>query len=289
MSRSSVQRLDSDTQLYGIIGDPVGHSLSPKLHNAAFEKFGMNAVYLAFCVEASRLDQAFDSMRALGILGVNVTVPHKEAAVNCVDEIPHDLDRAIGAINTVVNRDGRLLGYNTDGPGFLSSLKEELAFNPKGKRILLLGAGGAARGVSFSLAKAGVEKMWIYNRTRERGVGLVDLLSTHFPMTEFSAIGGSTDAASEKIDLVVNTTSVGMEGNPGTPFDLSHLKAAPAVYDLVYSPGETEFLKQAKNLQLHHANGFGMLAAQAALSFERWTGKTEGVKALMADVLKKCL
>ncbi len=289
MSRSSPPKLDSNTQLYGIIGDPIGHSLSPKLHNAVFEKFGMNAVYLAFRVEASRVEQAFDAMRALGIAGFNVTVPHKEAAIDCIDEIPHDIDRVIGAINTIVNRDGRLFGYNTDSPGFLSSLKQELAFNPKGKKVLLLGAGGAARGVSFSLALAGAEKMWVYNRTREKGVGLADLLTKHFPKTEFSAIGGSGEAAMEKIDLVVNTTSVGMEGNPGVPLDLRHLKSQPAVVDLVYSPEETEFLKQARRLDLRCTNGLGMLVAQAALSFERWTGKTEGVQALMADVLKKCL
>ena len=281
--------LNSQTQLYGILGDPIEHSLSPLIHNAAFRRLEMNAVYLAFRVDPDTLGLAFEGIRALGIRGVNLTIPFKQTAIEFVDEIPEDVDRATGAINTVVNRDGMLYGYNTDSAGFLTSLKEDLHFNPEGKSVLVLGAGGSAAAVAFSLARAHAEHLMIHNRTAERAEGLKDFAQPYFPETEIEALPSLDEAYSRKIDLVVNTTSCGMKGNAGSPIDLKHLKSKVSVYDLVYSPQETALLKTAKELGWSAANGFGMLAAQAALSFELWTGKKDGVREVMREALKSCL
>lgn len=276
------------TQVYGIFGHPVRHTLSPLIHNAQFKRLGIDAVYLAFDVRPDSLGLAFESLRALGIRGVNVTVPHKEAAVNFVDEIPEDVDRCIGAINTVVNRDGKLYGHNTDVPGFLIALREELSFNPEGKTAFVLGAGGAGRGVVTALARANASKIFVHNRTLPRAQGLAEYLARFFPETEIEAVSELVSLKKEKIDLVVNATSLGLKPQDTLPFDLQGMAKAPAVYDLVYGPSLTPFLESAKRLGLSFANGTGMLAAQGALAFELWTGQREGVREGMLETLKKC-
>ena len=280
--------LNSKAQLYGILGDPIEHSLSPLIHNAVFRRFELNAVYLAFRVAPEALGLAFEGIRALGIRGVNLTNPFKQTAIEFIDEIPEDLDRATGAINTVVNRDGQLYGYNTDGVGFLTSLKEDLNFDPEGKTALVLGAGGSACGVVFSLARAHADRIVVLNRTQERAQGLTDFAQPYFPETEIQALQSLDELEGQKIDLVVNTTSCGMKGNAGSPMDLKRLKNKASVYDLVYAPSETPLLKSAKTLGWPAVNGLGMLAAQAALSFELWTGKKEGVREAMREALKTC-
>ena len=262
--------------------------MSPLIHNTLFHQFKINAVYLAFEVEKNSLGLALEAMRSLGIRGVNITIPFKEEAVNFIDEIPEDVDRCVGAINTVVNRDGQLYGYNTDGTGFLVALKEDLAFNPEGKKILVLGAGGAARGIAFALARAHADTIMIHNRTRERAQGLSEYVAEHFPETNLEVSGDTETAVGEKPDLIVNATSLGMKKGDEPPLDLHRLKKPASIYELVYSPDETPFLKQAKDLHWPHANGLGMLAAQAALSFELWTGEKTGVRETMLEVLKKC-
>lgn len=282
-------KIDSRTHLYGIFGNPVDHSLSPALHNPVFKKLGMDAVYLAFKVEPDSLGLAFEGMRALGIRGVNVTIPFKEDVVNYLDEIPEDLDRLTGAINTVVLKDGALLGYNTDGPGFLASLHGDLSFKPEGKDILIAGAGGSARGVLFALARAGAERIFIHNRTHERAHGLVEYASQYFPETDIEAVRSLDELGPKRLDLVVNTTSCGMKGNTEVPVDWGLLKKEPAAaYDLVYSPKETPWLKEAKKLGIPCANGLGMLVEQAALSFGLWTGKKDGVREAMREAVAAC-
>ena len=280
--------VNSETELYGIFGNPVRHSLSPLIHNTLFQKFEINAAYLAFQPEVGMLGLAFEAMRAMGMKGANLTIPFKEDAVDFLDEIPEDIDRRTSAVNTVVNKNGQLFGYNTDGPGFLWALKEELRFNPEGKNILVLGAGGAARGVVFALARAHAETIWIHNRNVERAEGLKDYLSPYFPEMEVENLKAFEALKGEKVDLVVNATSVGMKGGKEVPMNLKILEKKTPVYDLVYSPLETEFLKQAKALGFPCTNGLGMLAAQAAFSFELWTGKREGVREEMLEVLKQC-
>lgn len=283
-----MMKINSSTQLYGVLGDPIEHSLSPLMHNAAFRHCQLNAVYLAFRVQPESLGLAFEGVRALGIPGVNLTIPLKQAAIEFVDEIPEDNDRAMQTINTVVNKNGELLGYNTDAAGFLTSLKEDLSFNPEGKNILLLGAGGASCAVAFALARAHAESILIHNRSQERADGLLNFASPHFPKTELRTVR-EEEIFSEQVDLVVNATSCGMSGNADVPIDLKGLKSKAAVYDLVYSPVETPFLKSARKLGLAAVNGLGMLAAQGALSFELWTGKKEGVRQAMREALNQCL
>ncbi|MGH7198262.1 MAG: shikimate dehydrogenase [Candidatus Omnitrophota bacterium] len=280
--------VDAHTHLYGIFGSPVRHSLSPLIHNTAFSHLKMNAAYVAFEMSKEQLPIAFEAVRALGIHGVNVTIPHKEAASNLVDEIPEDIDRSVGALNTVVNRNGRLFGYNTDGHGFLFTLREELGFNPAGKTVLVLGAGGSARSVVFALANAGAARILIHNRTQERAQGLADFLSGSFRDMEIEAVGSLDAVKGEKLDLAVNATSCGMKPEDPLPMDLKILRKGASVYDLIYAPAETKFLKEAGRLGFPRANGLGMLAAQAALSFGLWTGHTEGVRELMLETLKKC-
>ena len=285
---SSAMPIDSKTQVYGIFGQPVHHSLSPLIHNSQFKRLEMNAVYLAFEVAPDLLGLAFESVRTLGIRGVNVTIPHKEAALNFIDEVPEDVDRCVGAINTVVNRDGKLYGYNTDVNGFLIALKEELSFNPAGKTALMVGAGGAARGAVTALARAGAERVLVSNRTFERAKGLTDYVAGFFPETDLEVVENVTSLGREKIDLVVNATSLGMQKHDELPIDLKLLAKPACVMELVYGPVLTPFLESAKRLGWTFANGTGMLASQGALSFELWTGQKEGVREGMLKVLRKC-
>ena len=281
-------KIDPKTKLYGIFGNPVEHSLSPLLHNAAFKHLKMDCVYMAFRIDPNSLALAFEGMRSLNIHGVNVTIPFKEDAVNLVDEIPEDFDRLTGAINTVSLKDGKLFGYNTDGPGFLQALQEELSFRPEGKDVLVLGSGGAARGVVFALARRGVDRIFIYNRSHERARGLAEYAATHFLETEFQCIESPDALPSSKLDLVVNATSCGMKSNKDLPMEWARLGKPKAAYDLVYTPSETPWIKEAKKIGIPSANGLGMLVAQAAISFECWTGKKEGVREAMREALEAC-
>ncbi len=282
------KKINASTEVYGLFGYPVAHSLSPLIHNALFQKLGMNAVYLAFPVEPKNLGLAFEAIRSLHLKGVNLTIPFKEEALDFVDEIPEDLDRCVGAINTVVNKNGRLFGYNTDEHGFLLALGEELKFNPAGKTILVLGAGGAARGVTFALGRANAARILLYNRTHERAEGLSEHLSDYFPETDIQALSSPDAVRQEKVDLVVNTTSCGMKAEDPLPMNLELLSGKAGIYDLIYSPTETKILGFARRLGLPCANGLGMLAAQAAYSFELWTGRKDGVREGMLEILKKC-
>ncbi len=280
--------IDGHTQLYGIFGNPVEHSLSPALHNSVFKKLGMNAVYLPFKIAPESLGLAFEGMRSFNMRGVNVTIPFKEDALNFVDEIPDDLDRLTGAINTVVLKDGGLFGYNTDRPGFLTALHTELSFKPAGKDVLILGAGGAARGTLFALAHAGVERIFIHNRSHERAQGLAEHAQQFFSESEIIAVSTLAELPAKRMDLVVNSTSCGMHGNKDLPLHWKEIKQPVAAYDLVYTPQETPWLKEAKKIGIPCANGLGMLAEQAALSFQLWTGKKEGVREAMHEAVAAC-
>jgi len=281
-------KIDSHTQLYGIFGNPVEHSLSPTLHNFVFKKLGMNAVYLAFKIAPESLQFAIEGMRSLSMHGINITIPFKEDALNYVDEVPEDIDRLTGAINTIVQKDGQLFGYNTDGPGLLAALQSELSFKPSGKDILILGAGGAARGALFALARAGAERIFLHNRTLGRAHGLAEYAATHFPETEIAAVASFADLPAKRMDLVVNCTPCGMRKNHDLPMDWKEIKPPIAAYDLVYTPQETPWLREAKKLGIPCANGLGMLTEQAALSFQLWTGKKEGVREAMKEAAALC-
>jgi shikimate dehydrogenase len=257
-------------KLFGLIGCPVHHSMSPLMHNDAFEQTDIDAYYHAFHVEKEHLKDAVQGMKALGIAGFNVTIPHKTAIISFLDEID-EMALQIGAVNTVVNENGRLIGYNTDGEGFVRALREELNIELAGKRILLIGAGGAARGIYFSLARSKAACIDLCNRTVSKAEELINertisVLSRAYSIHEAQQSLGN-------YDIIINTTSVGMYPNvEEMPLLLDNLKKGTIVSDIIYNPLETMLLKEAKRCGAITQNGVGMFVYQGALAFEKWTG-----------------
>ena len=261
------------TTVAGIIGWPVSHSLSPVMHNAAFAALGLDWVYVPFPVPVAGLPAAIAGLRALGVVGFNVTIPHKIAILPLLDRISPDA-RLIGAVNTVACRDGVLTGFNTDGIGLLAALSEKLGFTATARQVLVIGAGGAARSAVVALAGAGCARVEIANRSTEKACELVGKVASEFPGTALAAVplGRLSDAGYlSSFDLVVNTTSVGMAGDAFPGLSLSGLKPGLAVYDMVYSPPVTPLLAQAAACGIPAANGLGMLVAQGEAAFAIWT------------------
>ncbi|NRF95068.1 shikimate dehydrogenase [Paenibacillus frigoriresistens] len=281
-----VTTIDSHTILYGVFGDPIRHSRSPIMLNRAFEEAGINAVYAAFHVRPEELGDAVRGIRALGYRGINVTIPHKVEVMQYLDEIDEGA-RIVGAVNTIVNESGKLIGYNTDGIGYVRSLKEETGIELKGKSVLLLGAGGAARGVAYALAKEGARRIYIANRTKERALELADTISS---FTE--AIGLGMDELGHVVDevqFVLNTTSAGMHPHvEELPLPLEFLRSHHLVSDLIYNPRITRFLREAEARGARIHGGLGMFIYQGAFAFEYWTGAPAPVAA-MRQVVEQSL
>ncbi len=280
--------LTGKSQVYAILGDPVGHSLSPLMQNQAFEDLEIDAVYVPFHVQPENLPQALAGIRALQISGVNVTIPHKEAVLPLLDEVDPSA-RLIGAVNTIVNRKGTLHGYNTDGLGFLRSAEQELGFQPAQSRVVMLGAGGACRAAVVALAAAGAQQICIANRSLGRAEQLVLDLAGHFPKTEFQACNYQDQAflaALQQADLVVNSTSVGLKGESIENFPLENIKHSVLLYDMVYSKVDTPLLQQARLQGLRAVDGLGMLAAQGEEAFFLWTGRRPAPGRMRACLMK---
>jgi shikimate dehydrogenase len=262
------------TRVLGIIGWPVGHSLSPPMQNAAIDALGLDYVYVPFPVAPEFLGAAVEGLRRLGVWGCNVTIPHKTAVIPFLDRITREAELA-GAVNTVY-RDGTLLvGHNTDGIGFLASLRQDLNRDPAGATVLLLGAGGAARGALAVLAASGAARVIIANRTLERGRALVDRFGALFGSVRFdvsSLEAGELSRCLRCADILVNTTSVGMDGTTFDGLSLGEMRPDGAVYDMVYVPAEPPLLTAAREHGLACANGAGMLAGQGEAAFALWTG-----------------
>lgn len=281
--------LSGKTRVVGIFGDPVTHSLSPCMQNAAIHASGLDAVYVPFHVTSAQLCDAMAGIRALGILGVNLTIPHKEAACSLVDELDEQA-ALIGAINTIVHQGGRLKGYNTDGVGLLKALKMELGVDVAGKRVLLLGAGGAARAALVALAQAGAKEIGIANRTRKRAQALVEGLASEFSGTAFAhhdLAGSLCIENKESFDLVVNTSAVGLKGESFGFCVADCLKPAGAVYDMVYAPAPTALINEAIASGRRAADGLSMLIAQGEAAFQLWFDRVPEAGA-MARALKRC-
>jgi shikimate dehydrogenase len=248
------------TRVAAVIGDPISHSLSPVIFNAAFEAAGLDWVFVAHQVPAGETARALDGVRAMGVAGLSVTMPHKDAAFAAVDEVTLEA-RVLGAVNCVENRDGYLVGHNTDGAGLIAALAAE-GVPVDGHRCVVLGAGGAARSVIAALARAGSE-VTVVNRSADRARAAAALAG------ERGRVGEQADVASASI--VVNATSVGM-GGEGLVVPADLLSPAQAVVDLVYHPVETPLLTAARARGARAIDGVGMLVHQGALAFRLWTG-----------------
>ncbi len=273
------------SRVTGIIGHPVAHSLSPIFQSAAFAHCGLDVAYERWDTPAEALGERIAALRDDRCLGANVTIPHKEAVIPYLDELAGHTGR-VGAVNTIVNRDGRLVGYNTDAPGFVATLKKEARFDPAGKHFYLAGAGGAARGIAFGLADAAAY-VTIANRSSERARRLADDVRAVNADVEAVEPGGDLS----DYDCVVNCTSVGMEGGPdpaGIPFDVAGLRPGALVIDIVYAPEETPLLRAARGRGLETLGGLPMLIYQGALAFELWTGVSAPVE-VMFDAARQAL
>jgi len=266
-------QLNGKTKVLAIIGHPVEHSRSPAMQNAALQACGLDYVYVPFSVPPECLAEAVSGLRALGVAGFSVTIPHKIAVMAHLDGLDDSAGEA-GAVNTVLNDAGRLIGYNTDGDGLVRSLADDLGFVPGNGTIVVVGAGGAARGAIAALCRAGAGRIVVVNRGRERAEEIARAMERLHGDTE---IIPTSDPAELKpwmgeTSLLINTTSLGMN-NETIPFlELADLPGTAAVYDMVYSPPVTPLLGEAARLGLRCANGLGMLAAQGELAFLIWTG-----------------
>ncbi|HOM80244.1 MAG: shikimate dehydrogenase [Armatimonadetes bacterium] len=278
------------TRIAAVWGWPVRHSFSPPMHNAAFRHLGMDWCYVPFEVSPEALPDAVRAVRALGIVGVNATIPHKEALVGLVDEVdPEAL--AVGAVNTIHNDGGVLRGYSTDGEGFLGALRDEGA-DPAGKRVVVLGAGGSARSVVVSLARAGASAITIANRTLSRAEVLAELGNEWGCKTTrgVSLDAGGLRECIREAEILVNATSVGMHPRADAPLLVPEDGLHPNlfVYDLIYNPPVTRLMAAAQRRGARAANGLRMLVLQGAASFRIWTGQQPPV-AVMERALRQAL
>lgn len=276
-----------DTMLYGIFGYPIGHSLSPLMHNTAFAHHGIDAVYLPFAVHPAQVESAVKAVAALHIRGVNVTIPHKQAVMPWLDTLAPEA-RLIGAVNTIHLQDGRLHGYNTDGLGFLRSL-EEAGGTVVGRTVLLLGAGGAARAIAVQLCLAGIRRLYLSNRTLARAEELASFLKQHLPQTDISVVAmGASSLATHlpHTDIVVNATAVGMHADDPMVLPLTTLRPQHLVCDIVYRPLHTPLLRLAQDQGAQTVDGLGMLLHQGATAFEIWTGESFPLTLIRAKLLE---
>jgi shikimate dehydrogenase len=275
------------TKILGIIGDPVNHSLSPQMHNAAFKRKRMNYVYLPFHVRSSELKNAVLGMKALGIEGLNVTIPHKVRVVRYLDELDESA-KTVGAVNTIANLNGKLIGYNTDGQAALDTLKAAgCCFD--GGSVLILGAGGAARAIAYSLFPY-VDRIIIANRTISKAESLARLLRRlarkKVLVSSLSRI--RLKEAISDADLVINATPVGMSSESSQSLIPSNfMRPGIFVFDVVYNPPETQLLRNAKRAGARAINGVEMLVRQGALSFQLWTGIEPPLEVMRNAVLKE--
>ncbi|MDD2236954.1 MAG: shikimate dehydrogenase [Kiritimatiellae bacterium] len=283
-----VMRSSSETIPYAVLGHPIRHSLSPCMHNAAFEALGMDAVYLALEVLPGDVGTILPLLGRAGFGGVNVTLPLKEEAFRAMDTLDESAQR-LGAVNTVVFHEGKTRGFNTDGMGFVRAVQGHFHFSFPGKRVLILGAGGAARAAAMASAAEQVAGLVIANRTVERAEALVADVRRWFPTVEVRAIGlGEATEAARVSDLVVQSTSMGLQdaAPPILPRDAFH--EGHCVYDMIYTQPLTSVLVEAKQAGACVANGLDMLLYQGAAAFECWTGRTPPVER-MREALQRAV
>ena len=295
--RASVERALSEKDMMdnplvlGIIGHPVGHSLSPLMHGEAMRHWGLEGSYISFDVRPEDIQEAVAGLRALGARGVNVTIPHKQAVMDQLDELD-PLAEATGAVNTIRFDGPRAFGYNTDGTGLIASIKADAGESVRGRKVLLLGAGGAARGIAVKLAQDGAAGIMVVNRTTDKGKDLVAHLKKRlsYPSAEFVPLQAEpVKALLPGVDLIINSTSVGMEGEGGLPLSPEGIDERHLVCDIVYRPLETLFLTECRKRGARTLDGLGMLICQGDLAFQIWTGKSfpkEKIRTILIEKLE---
>jgi shikimate dehydrogenase len=264
--------ISGKTKVYGIFGHPVEHTFSPGMHNSAFKKLGIDACYVPFAVLPERLEEAVRAVVSLGLRGLNVTVPHKERVLAFLDELSEEA-RLIGAVNTIEVRRDRLIGHNTDGRGFLRSLRENGGLDPKGKKFLFIGSGGAARAVSFSLALAGAAEIVFRDLDARKATLLANDIreKTGVPA---KAIGpDALPKYAAGADCLINASPLGLKRTDPLPIPAVLVMRKHLICDLVYNPPETALLRMARKRGAKRLSGLGMLLFQGVIAFEIWTGE----------------
>ena len=272
-------KLSGRTKITGLFGYPVEHTLSPVMHNAAFEALGLDYCYVAFPVHPDYLEEAVKAIKALNFSGVNVTIPHKEKVIPFLDEIDKEASY-IGAVNTIVNSNGSLKGYNTDGRGFMQYFFE-CGISAEGKEVLIVGAGGASRAISYYVVKE-AKKVYLYDIEKEKAERLVADLKKNF-----DNISTVDDIARiERFHLLINATPLGLKDEDPLPFDTALLRSDQIVCDLIYK--KTRLLDEASKKGCLILNGLGMLLWQGVFAFELWTRMSPPID-IMRDALYKSL
>ncbi|MBO1512236.1 shikimate dehydrogenase [Metabacillus bambusae] len=271
--------------LYGVIGCPINHSMSPDIHNDAFKEKKIDGYYHAFHVEPDQLGESVQALKVLGVKGFNVTIPHKISIIPYLDEL--DVTAKIaGAVNTVVNVNGRLVGHNTDGNGYVDSLTQVLIKPILEQKILIIGAGGASRGIYFTLAHQGCRDIDLCNRTVSKAEELI--MECPYENTSKALTLEDAEQQLENYDIIIQTTAVGLHPNiDQKPLSLNHAKQSVVVSDIVYNPIKTALLQEAEERGLTIHNGVGMFVHQAALAFKLWTGVEPSIEKMTEIVYDK--
>ncbi len=272
--QGKVKNLTGHTRIVGVIGDPVEHSRSPQMHNAAFAKAGLDYVYVPFHVRPDDLADAIAGFKAINVVGINVTLPHKQAVIRFLTSISREAE-LIGAVNTLIFNEGEIYGDNTDAPGVLKALEEDGNMSvPVGEDVVVLGAGGAARAVVVALALAGVACITIANRTVEKAVSLAAELArkTDVPMHGMGLTDPRLPDAIHQSALLVNTATTSMDAEHPLLISADWLQQKTIVYDIVYTPPVTPLMRAANVRGCRTLGGIGMLVHQGAIAFEKWTG-----------------
>lgn len=267
-------KIDGHTRLAAVVAKPIKHSISPFIHNTAFEKTAVNGVYLALEIEAEDLEATVANIRRYNMFGINLSMPYKQEVIQYLDELASSA-RLIGAVNTVVNKNGTLIGYNTDGKGFFKSLP---SFAIQGKKMTILGAGGAATAIIAQAALDQAEEIFVFTRqsSYDKTVSKMAVISrqtkSRIHVLNLEDLATLQDKINQS-DLLVNGTSVGMDGETLPLAEGNQLPSQILVADVIYKPFETPFLKWALSQKVVAVNGLGMLLYQAAEAFELWTGQ----------------
>lgn len=280
-----VNKIKGTTLLAGLLGYPVKHSKSPQIHNTAFQELGLDYAYMAFEVEDGFLKEAVDAFKVLNAIGFNLTMPHKKKVIEFLDEVSEDA-KIIGSINTVKNENGKLIGYNTDGRGFIKAL-QEAGVDFHGKKIVMVGAGGAARAVAIQLAFDGAGEVVMFNRTLSAAEEIVGTINNNIPASKGRALEINEIVLKEELKdaaVLINCTSLGMKSsvNESIVTTPETLHKDLFVADIIYDPSKTKLLSIAEEAGCKTMNGLGMLIWQGAIAFKIWTGQDMPV-----DLIKK--